>query len=139
MNRHYVVTKILFRKMLLAYALMLGARLLLAITPSGYSSSLEVAYRAEPQTWLLSHVWISYGLLILVLGASILSFVGLFLFWKWGRTLAVFTTFVGIAVSLFIGPVLSSPLESVLMEASNVIWGAILALAYWSSVKLEFN
>ena len=67
--------------------------------------------------------------------------VGLFLLRSWGRSVSLYSTGAGLLLYLFSGPELLSPLESVLFEVSTLLWGAVLALSYYSpiAVRLDAN
>lgn len=107
--------------------------------PAGYSQELEAAYAAEPVTWLVDGGWLSIVVVGLFLVAWLASQIGLFLFKRWGRTLSLYFTVAEFILTPFQGPTLSSALESTLLDTSMLLWGAMLALAYFSTVSNRFE
>jgi urea transporter len=73
----------------------------------------------------------------LVLG--VVSAIGPLMFRRWGRTLALVATAAGLAAYPFIGYVLMSGVGLGLYELSSVMWGAVLALAYCSTISDRFD
>ncbi len=104
-----------------------------------HSDALLAAYEEEPPTWLISTVWVMLPLAIGLLFAWLIGLVGLFFFKNWARSLSMWVTLLGLASHPFIGPSLYSALESTFLEASALIWGAILALSYYSGVSVRFE
>jgi hypothetical protein len=107
--------------------------------PVGYSQELEAAYAAEPATWLTEGSGLSLVVVSLFLVAWLASQIGLFLFKRWGRTLSLYFTLAEFTLRAFQGPTLSSALESTLLDTTMLLWGAILALAYFSTVSSRFE
>lgn len=76
----------------------------------------------------------------------IAGFVGMYMLRCWGRNLSFVITvlfpLIGVVFTVVTGPVESSmPSSAVsprLLELSTVVWGAVLALAYYSPVSKEF-
>ena len=106
---------------------------------SGFSAELAVAYENEPEPWLMRNVWIGAAVLLPMLFAWIVGLVGLFFFKSWARALSLAITLLGLVLTVGLGPSLSSGLEASLLEASSILWGAILALAYFSPVSARFE
>lgn len=132
------MTESLFRKALWAYVALtlMGA---VALFFPDYSQDLQLAFENEPDSLLMSHAWIWGPLLIVFMIGSIAGLVGLFLFKIWARPVSVICTLAGYLVSAFSGPALYTGLGDALMSASTVLWGAILALSYFSTVKDQFG
>jgi hypothetical protein len=107
--------------------------------PVGYSQELEAAYAAEPATWLTAGSGLSLVVVGLFLIAWLASQIGLVLFKRWGRTLSLYATLGEFALAPFQGPILSSALESTLLDTTMLLWGAILALAYFSTISNRFE
>ena len=128
-----------FRYLLILYALFTFAGVIVALIPGGYSQTLSDAYDNEPQSWIAQNLWVMLAIAIPLLIASVSGFVGLYLFKKWGRTLSLCLTVVSPILSLFFGPTLSKPLESMFFEVSTLLWGAILTLAYYSAINGRFS
>ena len=132
------MTESIFRKILWTYIAitLLGAAT--AFYPD-YSQNLELAYLNEPDTWLMSNAWI-FGTLTGALAiGSIAGLVGLFLFKSWARPLSVVSTLVDHLLSAFMGPLLYSGFGEALLGISAVLWGAILALSYFSAISDQFG
>lgn len=133
------MTETRFRLLLAVYLFVLIVALVSAFLPPAYSATLEAAYEAEPKSWLIDNVWLSMPLLILSVGGLCAGFIGLYLFKSWGRSLSLAMTVLGTAITLLIGPNLTSPLEDAFGETLAFLWGAILAAAFWSPVAHRFS
>ena len=132
------MTHIRYRALLWAYAALLSMVIVSRFFPN-YSDNLASAYANEPQPWLLGNVWIA-GFILGGLGVAVLAgFVGLFFFKNWARSLSLYLQFAGFLLHPFFGPSVSSGLETALVEACATIWGAILALSYFSPVSARFG
>ena len=90
----------------------------------GYAAVLN------PQTWLLT---------IGIFALWIVAYVGLFRFQNWARNLYLVLTILALFATTLYGIRVVSPMEGVLDLAVNLLDGAILAMAYLSSVKNEFR
>jgi hypothetical protein len=90
----------------------------------GYAAVLN------PQTWLLT---------IGIFALWIVAYVGLFRFQNWARNLYLVLTIWALFATTLYGIRVVSPMEGVLDLAVNLLDGAILAMAYLSSVKNEFR
>ena len=102
--------------------------------PDGYSQGLADAYASEPLPWLFRNEHVASGVGVVAVALVIAGYVGLFLLKRWGRALSLGITVLGLPLYLLTGPTLLSPLEAMLTDASTLVWGACLALAYYSSV-----
>ncbi|UOD32534.1 hypothetical protein INH39_13285 [Massilia violaceinigra] len=91
------------------------------------------------QYWSEGNV-VLYLALSLALGiASMAGLIGMFLFKSWGRTTALATTVVFTIVMFVPGNTVLSWLDYVLTDLFSMLWGAILALAYFSPVSSLFS
>ena len=106
--------------------------------PDMYSPALALAYTNEPEPWITANLWLGLAVLIPLLLISVVSFVGLYFFKSWGRTLSFYTTLAAFPLSLLVGPSVEGSIESALFEVSTLLWGAILALAYYSPLTSKF-
>lgn len=79
------------------------------------------------------------ALLLVFLVLNVVSVAGLFLFRAWGRSLALWSTLLSLPVTLWLGPSLVSATESMLYDAANLLWGGLLAVAYWSPLAASFD
>jgi hypothetical protein len=128
-----------FRLFLTASVILSLATIATVFLPDGYSQALADAYASEPPPWLFEHEGRMFGVGGVALALMIAGYVGLFLLTRWGRALALALTVLAFPLYLLTGPTLSSPLESMLTDASNLVWGACLALAYFSPVATRFE
>lgn len=132
------MTHSMFRKLLFVSIVLSLAAMVVAVFPT-YSEALAIAYENEPQPWFMENPWIFGGVAAVLLLAWLASLVGLFLYKPWGRTLSLYSTFAALLVTPFIGVLLSSGIESALFDASSMVWGAVLALSYFSPVSDRFG
>lgn len=105
----------------------------------GYSVGLAEAYEKEPESFFLQSPWLIFGIGVPLAIAGISGVVGLYKFKPWGRSLSLYSTAIGLMLYPFLGPTLSSGLESAFVEVSNLLWGGILALSYYSPISHHFN
>lgn len=78
---------------------------------------------------------VAIGLLLVVLAAA----WGLFMFRRWGRTLALVSSALAFAAWPFFGYGVYSGWAFGFMELGSTVWGAVIALAYASAVAAEFR
>ena len=110
----------------------------MAFVPGGYSQELSDAYDKEPVPWVMEQVWML--VILLPFGAAVFAgFLGLYFFKHWGRSLSLYSTLAGLFIIPFFGATISSGIESSFYEASTLLWGAILALAYYSPLSHKFD
>jgi MFS family permease len=128
-----------FRLFLIASAVLVIAAVVVGLLPGGYSSALADAYANEPVPRLLQNEGLAIAVLLVVLAATVAGFIGLFLLKRWGRTLSLVLTLFGLPLYLLLGPTLQSPVETMLADASSLLWGACLALAYFSPVSKKIE
>jgi hypothetical protein len=123
-----------FRLLLAVYCVLFIAGIVVSFIPGGYSQELTTAYANEPAPAWMDHFWAFLGIVAVLLIGMLVSYVGMFFFKPWARTLALVTTIISIALIPFSGAALSSAAEQALFETSSILWGVILALAYWAPV-----
>lgn len=128
-----------FRALILVYVVLVAATSVAAFLPSGYSQALSDAMDNEPAPTVVENLWLMFGLMVPFLLAAMVGMFGLYMFKRWGRTLSLYTTAAGLVFLPFFGPSLYSGLESLLYEGSTLLWGAILALSYYSAVSTSFS
>lgn len=73
------------------------------------------------------------GLVLLVIGVT--STVGLYQFRPWAPRLAVVTTALALPLISLLGATASSGYAMALNEISSTLWGAVVALAYFSPLR----
>lgn len=74
----------------------------------------------------------------LVIG-GVAGTIGLFLFKSWSRQLSLWLSVLATLTYPFLGPVVYSGWATMLTETSMMLWGAVLAMAYFSEVKVRFD
>ena len=134
----------LFRSLLLAsFLLGIAAGVVDLVFPSLVPEALSQAQSALDEEawgadgWGALALWIAAGL---ALGAlSIAGLVGLFLLKPWGRTLSVLGTALAFPLYLVMGPSVQSGWSLVLQELSMVLWGGLLAVAYFSPLAVRWK
>lgn len=134
----------LFRILLLASLLLgIAAGVVDAVFPSLIPQELSDA-QAKLDTgirdaagWGGLALLMSAGVLLGVLGIA--GLIGLFLFRPWGRTISVIGTVLAFPTYLLLGPVLQSSWSFLLQEISMILWGGLLALAYFSPLGVRFG
>lgn len=110
-----------------------------ALVPDVLSDAHSKLGDAEMASYELHH-WLLLGVAsALLIGLVIASYVGLFLFKRWGRRVAVLSTLLAIPFYVPFGPQLQSGWATLLLETSMMLWGAILAMAYFSPLKTRFE
>lgn len=134
----------LFRILLLASLLLgIAAGVVDAVFPSLIPQELS-----DAQAKLDTGIWdaagwgglallVSAGVVLGVLGIA--GLIGLFLFRPWGRTISVICTLLAFPTYLLLGPVLQSSWSFLLQEISMILWGGLLALAYFSPLRALFG
>jgi hypothetical protein len=130
-----------FRYLLILYVVCTLAAFIAALIPGGYSQALSDAYSNEPLPWdwNTQNIWIVLAVALPLLAAAVAGVIGLYRFERWGRTLSLYMTGVSPILNLLIGPTLSTALENMFFETSMLLWGAILALSYYSALSSRFN
>jgi hypothetical protein len=71
--------------------------------------------------------------------ASLIAFVGLYLFKRWARTANLVLAGLIILIAPAIGHILLSGVAQGLADLALLLWGAVLALAYFSSLSERFG
>ena len=128
-----------FRLFLTASAVLSILAIATVFLPDGYSQALADAYANEPLPWLFQNEYAAIGVGVVALAITIVGYVGLFLLKRWGRGLSLGITVLGLPLYLLTGPTLLSPLEAMLSDTSLMVWGACLALAYYSPVAARIE
>ena len=69
---------------------------------------------------------------------TLIAAIGMFFFWRPSRTLALVGTLLAFAALPFSEPFVATGLATLFNEGSSVLWGMVLALAYWSPLAQRF-
>jgi hypothetical protein len=107
------------------------------LLPGLVPMALARAAEAEPLHPVFDHWWFT-GLLICWAAVVVTSAAGLLFFKRWGRTLSLWSTAVGFAFYSVMGTGAYSGLSSAFTEASSLLWGAALAVAFFSPLQERF-
>jgi len=70
--------------------------------------------------------------------AALVACFGLWRFRLWGRPLAVIATALGLAAGLGFGPAVQSVWAQFVYDTGGLLWGALLAVSYWSALSDRF-
>ena len=110
------------------------------LVPALISDELTTAYNTETelQEWSIARITAVIVLSLALLVAGIASTIGLFLFKPWSRRMALLVTLLALPLYPMLGPVLQSGWATMLIETSTTLWGAVLALAYYSDLSTRF-
>ena len=108
-----------------------------AIVPNLIPSSLTQAYENVPTPAIFENpLWLAFFVALLFM--SLVSTLGLLFFKRWARMLSLYSTVLVYAIYPFSGITLASGWANALTELSATIWGAVLAIAYFSSLSERF-
>lgn len=110
-----------------------------AIFPSLLPASIAQAVEDEPLHPLFDSVPALVILLVLPIVLMIASTIGLFLLKPWARAISFYSTIYSLAATPFLGVAASSGWSNALLAVSAYSWGAVLALAYFSSISEKFT
>ncbi len=137
---HDARTKSRFRILIICYVVSL---IVVAIEtqyfPAQVSDELSVVYAKEAIQPLVSSPAIFLVLSVIALVAIVAPPAALFFFRKWGRWSGLCATAAMFVALPFLGPSLTSGFGTAVSQLSAMLWGAILALAYFSSVRSDFR
>jgi len=106
-----------------------------SLIPETLSSALAAneAETSMTQIWLI--VCLAFPLLVMWLAAC----YGLYMFRPWAPHLAIVVSLLAVVSFPVLGVSVSSGWASAFAEISNVTWGAVLALSFFSSLSEEFG
>lgn len=106
---------------------------------SPHSEALQIAADRESTPWLSAHASASIAVYAVLVVAWLVGLVGLFRFKSWGRSLSLYSTVASLLAYPLMGSSVSWGAESSFYESSTLLWGAILAIAYFSPVSARFG
>jgi len=134
------MTKACFRILIICYVVSLVATAVdTQYFPAQVSAELAAVYATDALPPFVDNPAIFLTFAVVSLIVIIVPPVALFFFRKWGRGLAGFATIIMLAMLPFLGPSLSSGIGMALMQLAATLWGAILALAYFSPLNSDFR
>jgi hypothetical protein len=107
---------------------------------TGSSPALIAAHAQEPMPLFIEAHPLLTALVGVIIGIlTITGTVGLYRFKQWGPTVALWATIAAFAVYPIYGSTLLSPLGSFILSIAEMSWGAVLALAFLSPLRKEFQ
>ena len=107
--------------------------------PSFISQALADALQNEPPSeFIETRPFLARAVLLPWSVAAVARIIGRLFFKRWDRVVALYSTLIGFAFYPFFGATVSSALASALSEASFLLRGAVLALAYFSPISERF-
>jgi len=69
---------------------------------------------------------------------SLIAAIGMFLFWRPARVLALIGTLLALAALPLSESFVATGLATLFNKGSSILWGMVLALAYWSPLAQRF-
>lgn len=78
------------------------------------------------------------ALFLVTFGGMIAAVVGLYFFQPWARQLALWMTALGLLFHPLFGVSMQSGWAQLLLDVSSVLWGAVLAMSFVSSLSARF-
>lgn len=131
----------IFRLMIVVgFCLAITGAFLDMVVPGIVPPVLEDAYDAysaeEPEP---AHLLLLGVLLLLVFIAGLASTIGLFFLKPWSRRVALWVTVLAVVIYPFFGASVCSGWASMLIDSSSMLWGAVLAMAFFSELKVHFE
>lgn len=79
----------------------------------------------------------TYGMIYLIIG--LVSVPGLLLFWNPARILFTIYVLYGLVISMFMGTLIASAVQSSIADLINILQGILLAIIYTAPVKHLFS
>ncbi|MDQ1921319.1 hypothetical protein [Massilia pseudoviolaceinigra] len=101
--------------------------------------AMQAAWEAEPHSSDVANFPLSLSILLPLAIGSFAGVIGMFTFKSWARSFSLYFTVAIIIVLPFSGPWLFSWLDYILVEITAMVWGAVMALAYYSPVSSQFS
>jgi hypothetical protein len=123
-------------RLLIAASTVLGfaGALLDVLMPSLLPAAFTAAM--EAQAPLHSNAWLLVGGVVAVAGLA--AMVGLWLFRPWAPRWALVTTALSVALFVTQGATAVSGWSTALTDLSSMLWGAVLALTFFSPLSARF-
>lgn len=108
--------------------------LLPSVLPPAFGQAQEMHDSSLPTSTMVFGAIAGFVLLV----TGIAAFVGLYLFRPWAPRLALITTAIALVVIPPLGPMALSGWAMGISELSSTLWGAVLALTYFSPLSQRF-
>ena len=135
------ITRRRFRLLLLAHVLTMVLALAASFGLFGetFSVALNMAYENETSLFARQPDFLFQAELVGLTALSVANIIGLYRFRHWARVLGLWMCVLAVPLTISFGPLLETGLEAALMDLSTLLWGGLLALAFYSPVSAEFT
>lgn len=133
-----MITKTSFRVLLVSAVACELFATILSLTTEAFLPAEHLAYlqKTAANVGEREIAVLALGVPALLLG--ILAAIGLYKFWPWARTLAFVVTVLGVGLSPLVEVVVELGWVVMFSGAASLLWGAVLALAYFSPISENF-
>ena len=110
------------------------------VIPGLVPESLSQAYEAYAATEAsMTAILIAGVVSMVLLVLAVVATVGLLVLQRWARSLALWSTAVSFLVYPFLGAMLHSGLALMLNSIALTLWGAAIAMTFYSDLKAHFQ
>ena len=131
--------RVMLRRALAVLILAVGAAAIDLLLPGLTPTALTAALENEPLHSIFDNTALALLVFVPLAVAMLAGLVGIFLLKEWGRALSLYSTVLGFGLYPFLGASVSSSWSSALSEASTMLWGAVLAIAYFFFLEGRFS
>jgi len=132
----YVLSKRSLRVLIVGEFLLAVLSLIVGIASEGsLPEPLREFERSRAEGEMTTFDWVILGVVIPVLIAGLVAYVGLLLFWRPARGIYLATTVVAGLISPFLGPEVATGPAGALEDLSCIVTGVLLAVLYFSPVS----
>ncbi|MDB5746734.1 MAG: hypothetical protein JWP72_1582 [Massilia sp.] len=111
----------------------------LFFSDDAFSLRLRSAYDAESTPLAALPPWLLLSMGAALFIATAATTIGMWLFRRWARTLSLWLSVLLLPLTLLAGPILEAPFESMFNDLSMVLFGAMMAVAYFSPLSARFE
>jgi hypothetical protein len=132
------MNSILFRSIFVSGLLLgIASALVDVVVPGLLSPSLSEAWDQEPNFFDTASHWV-IGLAVIWAVAMLAASLGFFMFKRWARATLLWGSVIGLALYAPFGSSASSWLSTALGDTSSLLFGASLAISYFSPLSSRF-
>ena len=108
------------------------------LLPSLIPQSITSAVDGLPLSSAFENYWFIGFVLVYAL-AMLVASVGLIFFRRWARAICFWGSLAGFALYPLVGPMVYSGLSLAMQDLSSIMWGAVLAIAFFSPLRKQFS
>lgn len=123
----------------LSYALSLLSVATASMAESWMPAPLQQYLESERNAEFSAGDGVLIAILLPFLTITFVSFIAMLNFWRWSRELAVASTVLGMVLIPFLGPTVEPGIATALNYLSSMLYGAAIALAYFSPAAAWFQ